>query len=75
MTLGNSQFLRPRGFKPSDWAGDWQQYEVRNEACRRENERPLGARALNIPRRYSVEQVRIIYRDAIWRGVAHRQAS
>lgn len=75
MNPGNSPYLRPRLFRPTDWPGDWEQYEVRNEACRREHERPLYLRSLHVPRRFSVNQVRTIYSAVLDAGVSARRSA
>jgi hypothetical protein len=54
---------------PTDWLAEWGAYMVANEACRREHERPLYVRAANIPRRFRVAQVQLIYRAAF--GAPH----
>jgi hypothetical protein len=55
---------------PTDWLAEWGAYMVANEACRREHERPATVgRPVNIPRRFRVAQVQLIYRAAF--GAAH----
>jgi hypothetical protein len=55
---------------PTDWLAEWGAYMCANEACRREHERPATVgRPVNIPRRFRVAQVQLIYRAAF--GAPH----
>jgi len=43
---------------------------VMNEACRRENERPLNLHSSRVPRRLSISELHIIYDAAFRTGKA-----